>query len=109
MDYAIVDLGGHQIWVEEGQYFATNKLEYLIEQSHVAAPPPPLAASLEVCWAIAKAFCTLSGRAALRALTAAFLATVPAALVAALVAVSAALVAALVAVSAALVILSVTP
>ena len=27
MDYAIVDIGGHQIWVEEGQYFAINKIE----------------------------------------------------------------------------------
>ena len=24
MDYAIVDIGGHQMWVEEGQYFAGN-------------------------------------------------------------------------------------
>ena len=27
MDYAIVDIGGHQIWDEEGQYFAINKIE----------------------------------------------------------------------------------
>jgi|TARA_B100000886_G_scaffold338502_1_gene301489 large subunit ribosomal protein L21 len=27
MDYAIVDIGGHQVWVEEGQHFAINKID----------------------------------------------------------------------------------
>lgn len=26
MKYAIVEIGGHQVWVEEGQYFITNKI-----------------------------------------------------------------------------------
>jgi large subunit ribosomal protein L21 len=27
MEYAIVELGGHQMWVEEGQHFITNKIK----------------------------------------------------------------------------------
>jgi large subunit ribosomal protein L21 len=26
MEYAIVEIGGHQVWVEPGQYFITNKI-----------------------------------------------------------------------------------
>ena len=26
MDYAIIEIGGHQVWVEEGQHFITNKI-----------------------------------------------------------------------------------
>ena len=26
MEYAIVEIGGKQVWVEEGQYFVTNKI-----------------------------------------------------------------------------------
>ena len=26
MEYAIVEIGGHQVWVEEGQHFITNKI-----------------------------------------------------------------------------------
>nr|WLD05964.1 ribosomal protein L21 [Meringosphaera mediterranea] len=26
MEYAIIELGGHQFWVEEGRYFLTNKI-----------------------------------------------------------------------------------
>jgi large subunit ribosomal protein L21 len=26
MEYAIVEIGGHQVWVEKGQYFITNKI-----------------------------------------------------------------------------------
>ena len=27
MEYAIVELGGHQMWVEEGQHFIMNKIK----------------------------------------------------------------------------------
>lgn len=27
MEYAIVEIGGHQVWVEEGQYFITNRIQ----------------------------------------------------------------------------------
>jgi large subunit ribosomal protein L21 len=27
MEYAIVELGGHQVWVEEGQHFIMNKIK----------------------------------------------------------------------------------
>jgi large subunit ribosomal protein L21 len=27
MEYAIVELGGHQMWVEEGQHFIVNKIK----------------------------------------------------------------------------------
>jgi large subunit ribosomal protein L21 len=26
MDYAIIEIGGHQVWVEEGQHFSTNRI-----------------------------------------------------------------------------------
>jgi large subunit ribosomal protein L21 len=26
MEYAIVEIGGHQVWVEEGQHFITNRI-----------------------------------------------------------------------------------
>ena len=26
MEYAIIEIGGHQVWVEEGQYFLTNRI-----------------------------------------------------------------------------------
>ena len=26
MEYAIVEIGGTQVWVQEGQYFVTNKI-----------------------------------------------------------------------------------
>jgi large subunit ribosomal protein L21 len=26
MEYAIVEIGGHQVWVEEGKYFLTNRV-----------------------------------------------------------------------------------
>ena len=26
MEYAIVEVGGTQVWVQEGQYFVTNKI-----------------------------------------------------------------------------------
>jgi large subunit ribosomal protein L21 len=26
MKYAIVEIGGHQVWVEEGQHFITNRI-----------------------------------------------------------------------------------
>ena len=26
MEYAIVEIGGHQVWVEEGKYFLTNRI-----------------------------------------------------------------------------------
>ena len=27
MEYAIVELGGHQMWVEEGQHFIMNRIK----------------------------------------------------------------------------------
>ena len=30
MEYAIVEIGGHQVWVEEGQHFITNKIPLTI-------------------------------------------------------------------------------
>ena len=26
MEYAIIEIGGHQVWVEVGQYFITNRI-----------------------------------------------------------------------------------
>ena len=26
MEYAIIEIGGHQVWVEEGKYFLTNRV-----------------------------------------------------------------------------------
>jgi ribosomal protein L21 len=26
MEYAIIEIGGHQVWVEEGKYFLTNRI-----------------------------------------------------------------------------------
>jgi large subunit ribosomal protein L21 len=26
MEYAIIEIGGHQVWVEEGQHFITNRI-----------------------------------------------------------------------------------
>ena len=26
MEYAIIEIGGHQIWIEKGQHFITNKI-----------------------------------------------------------------------------------
>jgi len=26
MEYAIIEIGGHQVWIEEGQHFITNRI-----------------------------------------------------------------------------------